>query len=295
MVIPVRGKSTILVGAALLAVALARPPTAAAQRSGGGGSSASESAGASPGRAPDVGAMNARAALLVDKLLRLTACLTEARSRAADAQLMVEQSARQAGDPSADHEVRRAAQATLRALEPRLERIERGAERCVQENGAGGFVLGEAPGPGVRYVDAAPTGAEARVARAAPSLQVFDEDAPLASGVRIVRGERVDGSGRADAAAVRSLVRGIGEEVRQCWDAWAARRSDPRGTAELVFTLSPGRGLRRVRVEGSTIRSAAFRRCLRAAGRRMGAASGVEGIAREGEVTVAYRLRFGGD
>jgi len=240
---------------------------------------------------PDVGAMNARAALLVDKLLRLTACLTEARSQAADAQLMIEQSARQAQDPNADPAVRRAARTTLRALEARLERIERGAQRCVEENGRGGFVLGERQEPGVRYVDAEPTSAEARVARASPSLEVLERDVRLASGVRVARGERVDGRGRADAADVRGAFRRIAEDVRACWDAYAARRSDPQGEAQLVFTVRPPAELRRVRVEGSTIRDARFRRCLRAAGQKLRLP---DGSVRGGDATYAYHLRFGG-
>lgn len=246
-------------------------------------------AGAQDGaRRADPAAVSARSQLLVDRVLRLHACLTDARERAIEAQQILEQAQRVAADPSVGEAARRDARATVEAVDVRLRRIDAGVDRCLAEGG-GGFALGDRPDPGVVYRDAPPDPAVESVGRDAPSLLVVEEDVVLRGPVRVVRGERVDGTGRAPASRVRRAVRDVAPAIVACWQGHVDRATARPGEASLVFRVAPDGRVRRARVEGSTISDRRFTRCLAAAVGELRVAGGVQG----GEAVYGYRLRFG--
>lgn len=132
------------------------------------------------------------------------------------------------------------------------------------------------------------TGAEASVGQH-NDIPSIEEDSPLSRNVRVVVGQRVDGTGTIDAAVVKRTVRTASERLDECYGQLVNRGALTTGEARLVFTIR-GRGpVRNVRLEESSIDNSRFQRCVERAGRRMRAASSPRG----GDTRFSYRLRFG--
>jgi TonB family protein len=139
-----------------------------------------------------------------------------------------------------------------------------------------------------RTVVQEPTGAEAEV-REAGDIPSVEQDEQLSRNVRILVGQRVDGTGTIDDAVVKRTVRTASDRLDRCYGQLVNRGALTTGEARLVFTIR-GRGrVRNVRLEESSIDNRRFQRCVESAGRRMRAASGARG----GEARFSYRLRFG--
>lgn len=133
-----------------------------------------------------------------------------------------------------DAAVRRDAELSIETL------LQRAAERrellraCIE---AATF---EAPsGETVEHVTT-PDDAADHVAASGGSIHEVESDAAVSSHVRVVRGERVDGSGSASDASVRSAVHGVGPAVSTCYEAYVDRVSSRAGTVHVSFTVTEG-------------------------------------------------------
>ncbi|MCC6873289.1 MAG: hypothetical protein IT378_03190 [Sandaracinaceae bacterium] len=185
---------------------------------------------------------------------------------------------------SSDVTLRRAAEATIEALIARASDVQRQARTCA----AGG----DLPSPGTRVEerDAPPDSSADSVATDAPSLRVIESDASLASNVRVVRGEHVDGEGRFEPGAIRDAVHAIGSRVAQCYESYLDRGALDARELDLVFTVSSGStSVRGVAIERSTFGDARLETCVRRAAEQIRPRQGPAG----GEATFSYRLRFG--
>ena len=104
----------------------------------------------------------------------------------------------------------------------------------------------------------------------------MESDASLGDHVRVVRGERVDGTGSASDASVRSAVHGIGTRLGRCYDAYVDRVGSTTGELTLSFTINGTSRASHVRVESGSRFDAALHDCVEEATReiRVSGASG---------------------
>ena len=133
------------------------------------------------------------------------------------------------------------------------------------------------------------TGVAARVGQANAATQIIEQDVPLVANVRVVVGERVDGSGSLPADLVRRAIRSVGAELQRCYGRMLDHGALEAGQAIVAFTVTPSGRVDRPSVEGVTFEDAPFRRCLRRAAGRIRVAAGAQG----GGARFAYTLHFG--
>lgn len=98
-----------------------------------------------------------------------------------------------------------------------------------------------------------PDSAADHVAASGGSIHQVESDAAVTTHVRVVRGERVDGSGTATDASVRSAVHGAGTLIAGCYEAYVDRVSNRSGTIHVSFTSADGG-----RVTESTVEAGGF-------------------------------------
>ncbi|MFT5354446.1 MAG: hypothetical protein ACI9KE_001651 [Polyangiales bacterium] len=133
------------------------------------------------------------------------------------------------------------------------------------------------------------TGAAARVATVNDATQMVERDVQLVANVRVLVGERVDGSGQASHDLVRRAVRSIGAPLQRCYSRMLENGALQAGEAIIAFTIRGSGGVNRAHAEGVTIGGPSFRRCLQRAAEQIR----VSGRASGGDARYAYTLRFG--
>gem|GEM_PF-2862154 len=193
---------------------------------------------------------------------------------------------------SADAAVVADARAAIEALVGRAHGVREHLRRCVDASHIPAGRTGERTSTSAaaegepRDVD---SDAEDSVAEDGGTVHVVEADVRMADGVRVVRGERVDGTGEARDAAVRTAVHGLGAALSACYDAYRSRGGRGRGELHLAFTVGAGGRARDVAVEGGAAFDAGLRACVLRAAEPLR----VEGT--RGAVTFAYTFRFGAD
>lgn len=219
--------------------------------------------------APDPAEARASAGRTIDCLERVNADLETTMRLLRDASRQTRSTNAQARDDAAQMVV---------SLQQRVADLSRALKDCVPEDAH----------LNPRTVVQEPTGNEASV-RQANDIPSVEEDSPLSRNVRVLVGQRVDGTGSIEAAVVKRTVRTVGDRLDRCYAQLVDRGALTTGEARLVFTIH-GRGrVRNVQLEESSIDNRRFQRCVERAGRHMRAASGPRG----GDVRFSYRLRFG--
>lgn len=175
-----------------------------------------------------------------------------------------------------DPALRRDAERALETLVQRAAEIRRRLRVCVEE-----------PAAPVRVVEreAADPAAEA-VGQAGHSLSTVEADVELASEVRVVRAEQVDGAGRMQLADVRAAMRRIATQLQRCYESHVRRGSRE---LDLVFTVRTAGRASAVEVERTAGADVPLEQCVRQAGRALAVQRGPSG----GEAVFSYRLRFG--
>lgn len=101
------------------------------------------------------------------------------------------------------------------------------------------------------------------------TVHTVESDASLGEHVRIVRGERVDGTGSASDAAVRSGVHAIGSRLGRCYDAYVDRVGTARGEIIVAFTLTDTGRASSVEVESGSRFDPALHDCAVTAAREI--------------------------
>jgi len=219
--------------------------------------------------APDPAEARASAGRTIDCLERVNADLENTMRLLRDASRQTRSSNAQARTDAAQMVV---------SLQQRVADLSRALKGCVPEDAH----------LNPQTVVQEPTGAEAAV-REANDIPSVEEDARLSRNVRILVGQRVDGTGAIDAAVVKRTIRTSSARFDQCYGQLVDRGALTSGEVRVVFTIR-GRGrVRNVELEESSIDNRRFQRCVERAARHMRAASGPRG----GEVRFSYRLRFG--
>lgn len=159
---------------------------------------------------------------------------------------------------SSDAALARDARAAIVTLLGRARAARETLLRCVE-----GQRIPDGDAPRTEVVTEAPQAgsAEARVAVAGGTVREVHPAEPLAEGVRVVRGERVDGRGVTPPDALQRAVRGQGAALARCYEAFVDRGSARRGELELSFAVVGGVS-REARVESAPGFDATFRGCV---------------------------------
>lgn len=121
------------------------------------------------------------------------------------------------------------------------------------------------------------------------TVHVVESDVALAGSVRVVRGERVDGTGEVSDVNVRAAVRAIGGRLSACYDEFVDRVGSEHGEVQLVFTIGTGGRASDVTVEAASRFDGAMRTCVSRAG------SEIRVSDTRGRSTFSYTFRFGRD
>lgn len=179
-------------------------------------------------------------------------------------------------------DVRRDARASIDALVDRVRQHAQEARQCVES----------VPIPvriDSRTTETAPPDpAHDTLSRSHGTVHEVEGAGPLGDGVRVVRGERVDGTGSAPDASVRAAVHAIGPRVAQCYGEYVARVALQRGELHLTLTVD-GPRTPLVRVEGGGGFDAQLRQCVERAARAVRIPD------QRGRSVYAYTLQLGGD
>jgi len=232
----------------------------------------------------DVNAVQSRAARELSCLDRVSRRLQRKVELMRDAQ---KQMRRARSDSAARKDAARAVQ----ALEDRVRELLDESAECIEEQAGGSAGTAERTEDGRRvvYVDPPPDPTAEAVAHRNPATDVVQKNDRLSDNVEVERGEKVDGHGRVDQASVKTAVQAIAPRLEHCYGGLVSRGALERGTAILVFTVTPRGRVKKVGVEQARIGGPGFQRCLTAAGRRLRVRAGSRG----GDATYSYTLRFG--
>jgi len=198
------------------------------------------------------------------QLTRLTRLLEEARTRTS----------------SSDATVRHDAELSIDTLLQRAAEARDAIQACIA---AADF---EPPSGETVEHTTTPDSAADHVAASGGSIHEVEADAAVSRHVRVVRGERVDGSGSASDSDVRSAVHGAGGGITVCYDAYVDRASSRRGTVHVSFTVVDGG-----RITDATVERGGFDTQLRTCVQR--AISSIHVSSAQGRSVYAYELALG--
>ncbi|MAQ15479.1 MAG: hypothetical protein CMN30_11875 [Sandaracinus sp.] len=179
---------------------------------------------------------------------------------------------------SIDQAAARDAAVAVVSLEQRVADLSRALSECVPEEAQ----------LEPRTVVQEHTGAEAAVGEA-NDIPAVERDAVLTSNVRVVVGQRVDGTGTVADESIQRGIRAIGSRLERCYEQLIERDALQTGTLDLTFTVSTAGRVGDVLVSRSTLTDGRFQSCVRYAGRRIQPPT----AARGGDARYTYSLRFG--
>jgi hypothetical protein len=174
-------------------------------------------------------------------------------------------------------DVRRDALASIDALVERIREHSQAARHCIEQHHIPMHV------DSTTTETAPPDPSHDTLASEAGTVHEVEAGTRLASGVRIVRGERVDGSGSAPDENVRSAVRAIASRLSQCRASYAGGRT---GEVHVSFTASDGGRVSEAQVESSGGFDASMARCVEQA------AASISISGQRGRSVYAYSIRF---
>ncbi len=190
----------------------------------------------------------------VGEVLEFSRCVTEHHTHLTRLARMIEEA--QARTNSSDAAVARDARESIATLVHRVHEVRGHLEQCIRDAN-----IPSQPGAEVVRTTEAPTGHEASVAGSGGTVSVIHPAESIAEHVRVVRGERVDGTGTVPAEDLRRSVRAyVGGGVEQCYDAYLDRVGVANGEIEFTFAAVDGQ-IREVRVERASF-DAAMRTCV---------------------------------
>lgn len=135
--------------------------------------------------------------------------------------------------------------------------------------------------------EADPDEHEASLGHAGGTVPTVDENVAIASGVHVVRGERVDGRGTVAMDDLRRAVAGAGRALERCYDAYTDRASARQGRITVSFAAIDG-AVREVSVENLGGFDAGMRTCVVQALQSMRVTHSA------GRSVFSYELAFGG-
>jgi hypothetical protein len=220
----------------------------------------------------------AQDAAAVAAVRTLSACVTEHETHLTRLVRLIDEA--QARTSSSDEAVRRDAVESVTTLVGRAHDVREHLRECIES----ARLPRVAETTVVERTTTADSAADS-VASSGGSIHEVEADESLGTHVRVVRGERVDGSGTASDEAVRSAVHGLATSFATCYDAYVDRVGTRRGSVHLSFTATEGG-----RVSPATVERAGFdapmRQCIQRAAQTMHVAGA------HGRSVFAYELSF---
>lgn len=186
---------------------------------------------------------------------------------------------------SADARVAGDARESMVTLMHRAHDVREHLRRCIEAS----RIPAPPSGTTVVHEDPPPDGTADSVAGDHGTVHAVESDTRLTDSVRVVRGERVDGTGDVADSNVVAAVHAIGSRIGACYSDYVDRVGSERGEAQLVFTVGSGGRATGVSVEAASRFDATFRTCVQRAGSEIHVAD------TRGRVTFAYTFRFGRD
>ncbi len=132
---------------------------------------------------------------------------------------------------ASDESVRRDAALSVETLLQRAAEAREELRACIE---AADFV--PPSGETVEHTTT-PDDAADHVAVTGGSIHEVEANTTLTTHVRVVRGERVDGSGSVSDASLRSAVRSIGHAVALCYEGYVDRATSHSGSVHVSFTI----------------------------------------------------------
>jgi hypothetical protein len=214
----------------------------------------------------------------VQAVRALSACVTEHETHLSRLVHLIEEAQGRAS--SSDEAVRRDAALSVTTLVGRAHEVRQHLLECVE--------AAHIPRPDTTDVEhtTTPDTAADSVAGSGGSIHEIESDASLGENVRVVRGERVDGTGTATDAAVRSAVHGLSASFSTCYDQYVDRVGARSGSVHLSFTALEGG-----RVSSATVERGDFDASMRQCVQRAASTMHVSGA--HGRSVYAYELSFG--
>lgn len=201
--------------------------------------------------------VHAQDAAAVSEVRELERCITEHQTHLTRlVRLIAEAEGRTS---SSDTAVANDAREAITTLVQRAHDVRAHLERCVRDAQIPG-----PPGGRVVHQDHAAGSTEAAVSESGGTVQEIHPAESIASHVRVVSGERVDGRGTVPNEDLRRAVRSAGSALDRCYAAYVDRASARQGNVEVSFAAVDGT-IREVRIENAGGFDAAFRTCAQQA------------------------------
>jgi hypothetical protein len=217
----------------------------------------------------------------------LTSCVQSENDQLQRLRQLMEQAAERAGRRGLAEDVRRDARASVEAL---VERIRSQADRvrlCIER-----AHLPESAEVPERRVIEAPRHALAEepprhaLAEERGTVHQIESGTAIGPHVRVVRGERVDGSGQAPDRSVENAVRGVGARLSACHDQYTDRLVRREGDVHLSFTAGEGGRVTSSEVEQAGPFDDVMAQCIERAALTMNI------VGQHGRSVYSYVLRF---
>jgi hypothetical protein len=194
---------------------------------------------------------------------------------------LIEQAEQRARASEVAADVRRDAITSIEALVERIRDRAQQLRQCLEEV--------RIPARTAAAIDSLPSDpAHDSLASERGTVHEIETDTPIATQVRVVRGERVDGTGRAPDEHVRAAVRGLGGRLAQCYEQYLARGARRSFEIHLAFTAEHGGRVGRGRVEQGAS-DPGLVRCIEQA------TEGMRIVGQRGRAVYAYVIRLGSD
>ncbi|UJR86201.1 hypothetical protein [Sandaracinus amylolyticus] len=208
-------------------------------------------------------------------------CLREHDEQVQRLMHLLEQAETRSRAPGVADDVRRDAVASITAVVDRIRAHAQQVRHCIERHPIPVHVDGT-----VTETTADP--AHDSLATDRGTVHEIESGTQLAPSVRVMRGERVDGSGQAPDENVRAAMRTIGSRLAVCYDQYLDRAAHRSAEVTLTFTASDGGRVGSAQIEGGAGGfDTAMRQCVERAA--------VEMVVRgqRGRAVYSYVVRFG--
>ncbi len=208
----------------------------------------------------------------------LASCLQSENDQLQRLRQLMEQAVERAARGELAEDVRRDARASVETLVERVRAQADRVRRCVEQT----------------HLPESRAAMERQRGEAAPdslaedqgTVHQIERGTPIGSHVRVVRGERVDGSGSAPDSSVETAMRRAGPHFDACHDQYIDRLVRRAGEIHLSFTAGEGGRITRSAVEHAGPFDRTMTQCIERAALTMN----IEG--QRGRSVYSYVLRF---
>lgn len=205
---------------------------------------------------------------------RELSCLEPLQRRLTDTMRLLREARSQMAMTRHGRQAQEHAAQSAAALEQRIREITAQMTACI-----------EAPSPVTVVTTADPHAAEVEN----EVVPTIDQDRALTDHVRVIVGQRVDGEGNVEPSAIQGAITGIAPRLDACYQRLVERGALERGQAFISFAVNDRARVGRIRVEGVTLGTSTFERCVRSAANHLR----VSAPSDRGITSYSYTIAFG--